>query len=100
MKEKDAVSKDILELVNRLPELNYGNSDDERKHLDAIGILSLPGHLRKTAVAVHKKKRVSDEMVSSITGQSIDVERANLEELVEMKYLTKVREEAGSFYNI
>ena len=43
MKEKDAVSKDILELVNRLPGLNYGSSDGERKHLDAIGILSLPG---------------------------------------------------------
>jgi len=100
MKEKDAVSKDILELVNRLPGLNYGSSDGERKHLDAIGILSLPGHLRKTAVAVHRRRRVSDEMLSSITGQSIEVERTNLEELVEMKYLTKVREEAGSFYNI
>ena len=100
MKDKDAVSKDILELVNRLPGLNYGSSDGERKHLDAIGILSLPGHLRKTAVAVHKKKRVSDEMLSSITGQSVDVERANLEELVEMRYLECVREEKVTFYYI
>jgi hypothetical protein len=100
MKEKDAVSKDILELVNRLPGLNYGSSDGERKHLDAIGILSLPEHLRKTALAVHRRLRVSAEKLSEITGRDVDVERANLEELVEMKYLTAVRDEEVTFYNL
>ena len=100
MKEKDAVSKDILELVNRLPGLNYGSSDGERKHLDAIGILSLPGHLRKTAVAVHRRRRVSAEMLSEITGRDVDVERAYLEELVDMTYLIVVKEEADTFYFI
>ena len=100
MKEKDAVSKDILELVNRLLGLNYGSSDGERKHLDAIGILSLPEHLRKTAVAVHRRRRVSTEMLSEITGRDVDVERANLEELVEMRYLEAVQEEEVTFYYI
>ena len=100
MKDKDVVSKDILDLVSVLPGLNYGFSDDEKKHLDAIAILSLPGHLRKTAVAIHKRKRVSAKMLSKITGQNVEFERANLEELAEMKYLEIVLEEAGTFYCI
>ena len=100
MKDKDVVSNDILDLVNRLPGLNYGESDGERKHLDVIAILSLPGHLRKTAVAVHKRGRVSAEMLSGITGQDVDVERACLEELVEMRYLEVTQEEEGTLYYI
>ncbi len=98
--EKDRDVKDILDLVRGLPGLNYGDSDDERKHLDAIGILSLPRHLRKTAVAIHMRKRVTAEILSEITGQDVEVERANLEELVEMTYLVTVLEEAGIFYCI
>ena len=100
MKDKDSVSKDILDLVGVLPGLNYGYSDDEKKHLDAIAILSLPSHLRKTAIAVHKKRRVSAEWLSMITGQSVEVERANLEELAEMKYLEVVQEESATLYRI
>ena len=100
MKNKTVDPKDILDLVSGLPGLNYGHTDDEKKHLDAIAILSLPSHLRKTAVAVHKRGRISADALSRITGQDVDVERANLEELVEMKYLTTVREDAGSFYSI
>lgn len=100
MKDKDVVSNEVLDLVNRLPGLNYGSSDDERKHLDAIGILSLPGHLRKTAVAVHRRRRVSAEMLSEITGQGVDVECANLKELVEMRYLVCVLKDEGTFYCI
>ena len=99
MKDKAVVSKDILDLVSVLPGL-YGSSDDEKMHLDAIAILSLPSHLRKTAIAVHKKRRVSAEWLSMITGQSVEVERANLEELAEMKYLETVQEEAGTLYCI
>jgi hypothetical protein len=100
MKDKDVVSNEVLDLVNRLPGLNYGSSDDERKHLDAIGILSLPGHLRKTAVAVHRRRRVSAEILSEITGQGVDVERVNLEELVKMRYLKIVQEESDTLYYI
>ena len=100
MKDKAVVSKDILDLVSVLPGLNYGYSDDEKKHLDAIAILSLPSHLRKTAVAIHKRQKVSVEMLSNITEQSVDVEQANLQELVDMKYLGCIQDEAGTFYYI
>ena len=71
LKDKEAVSKDILDLVSSLSGL-YGSSDDEKKHLDAIAILSLPRHLRKTAVAIHRMKKVTAEKLSEITGQDED----------------------------
>jgi predicted transcriptional regulator len=65
----------------------------ERKHLDAIAILSLPANLRKTAMAIHKKGKATAETISKITGREESYESNCLNQLVEMGYLEIIREE-------
>jgi hypothetical protein len=98
LKQKNPVSKELLDRVNNIPGLNYGLPEEDKKHLDAIGILSLPSHLRKTAVAIHRKDRVSAKEISVITGVDEGIERVNLEELTELKYLLAVQEGKSKFY--
>jgi hypothetical protein len=71
----------------------------ERKHLDAIAILSLPANLRKTAMAIHKKGKATAEMIAGITDREKTVELECLNQLVEMGYL-ETKQEADNIYFI
>ena len=93
-------SKDIMKLLESIPGLAYYNSREESKHLDAITILSLPGPLRKSALAILKVLKGDANMISKITENDEEAERVNLEKLVEMGYLTKLMIESRVFYEI
>lgn len=72
----------------------------ERKHLDAIAILSLPAGLRKTAMAIHKKGKATAEMIANITDREILLESKCLYQLVEMGYLETDQEEDKIYFII
>ncbi|MCD6248359.1 MAG: hypothetical protein J7J17_02800 [Hadesarchaea archaeon] len=64
---------------------------EEVEALDAIALLSLPDHLRKTALAMIKFGKAMAEDVAKETGRSRAIESAYLNQLVRMDYLSKKR---------
>jgi hypothetical protein len=84
--------------LNSIPGLNYGAQDE--KHLDAIAVLSLPSHLRKTALAIIKITVGDKEAVSSITGQDETNEAKNLVELASMGYLRRKQQSKKTVYEL
>lgn len=81
--------KNIIDLVNNIPGLNYGETDEEVKHLDSIAILTLPQHLRKSAIAIIQVLKGGACAVSKISGNDVESEMAYLEELADMGYLAR-----------
>ncbi len=86
MRARPSDAKDILDLL-----VGAGGEQEDgeggRRYLDVFAILALPGHLRKTAQAIHSFGRATAAMVSGVTGREGRLEEANLLELVEMGYL-------------
>ena len=81
--------KNIIDLVNSIPGLNYGETEEEVKHLDSIAILTLPKHLRKSAIAMLQILKGDASTVSKISGNDEESEESYLEELVDLGYLAK-----------
>ena len=82
---------DMLEQKPRAPETpeSYGQLTE---YLDAITLLSLPDHLRRTAIALAKLGgEATAEEVSRETGRARAVESAYLNQLVAMGYIAKKR---------
>lgn len=86
MSVKPSDAKDIMDLLMGVRDQNK-NARNEEKPLDAFSILNLPARLRKTAVVLHRLGRATGAMIASVTGSNVDLECANLEELVKMGYL-------------
>ncbi len=84
----------IIEMLERKPRTteipeNYGQLTE---YLDAITLLSLPDHLRRTAIALAKLGgEATAEEVSKETGRARAVESAYLNQLVAMGYIAKKR---------
>ena len=82
--------QEINEKLDRAP----ANSDDEDgtvKPLDAVALLELPDHLRRTAMALHELGRATAERVCEKTGNSRSIESAYLNQLVRSGYVRKER---------
>ena len=92
--------KKIIDLLNTIPGLGYGEIMEETKHLDAIAILSLPSNLRKTALALVKVTKADIASLSKITGNDEKVEGLYLEELFIMGYLKKDVTSLNVYYEI
>lgn len=60
---------------------------EEEKYLDAVTLLSLPDHLRKTALAILKLGRATAARVARDTGRERAIESMYLEQLAKMGYL-------------
>jgi len=60
--------------------------------LDVMTLLSLPDHLRKSAITIVKLKKAMAEDVAKETGRARAIESAYLNQLVRMGYLKRVRE--------
>ena len=74
--------------ASEMPEV-YGQLTE---YLDAITLLSLPDHLRRTAIALAKLGgEATAEEVSRETGRARAVESAYLNQLVAMGYIAKKR---------
>lgn len=66
--------------------------------LDVMTLLSLPDHLRKTAVAICKLGHATAEEVSEQTKRARAVESGYLNQLVLMGYLKKERKGRKAFF--
>jgi len=60
--------------------------------LDVMTLLSLPDHLRKSALTIVKLGKAMAEDVAKETGRARAIESAYLNQLVRMGYLKRVRE--------
>ena len=60
--------------------------------LDVMTLLSLPDHLRKSALTIVKLGKAMAEEVAKETGRARAIESAYLNQLVRMGYLKRVRE--------
>lgn len=60
--------------------------------LDVMTLLSLPDHLRKSALSIVKLGKAMAEDVAKETGRARAIESAYLNQLVRMGYLKRVRE--------
>ncbi|MFH0897331.1 MAG: transcriptional regulator [Candidatus Bathyarchaeota archaeon] len=77
-------SKEVTEQAN----------DERRKGLEALDVmtlLSLPDHLRKTAMILSKLDRATAGKVSGESGRARAVESSYLNQLVVMGYIKKMR---------
>jgi hypothetical protein len=66
--------------------------------LDIITILSLPKHLRKTALAIVKLGEGSAAAVASETKREFNIENSNLNELFKMEFVGKKKRGFKSIY--
>lgn len=66
--------------------------------LDVMTLLSLPDHLRKTAVTICKLGRATAEEVSGQTKRARAVESGYLNQLVLMSYLKKERKGRKAYF--
>lgn len=66
--------------------------------LDVMTLLSLPDHLRKTAVAICKLGRATAEEVAEQTKRARAVESGYLNQLVLMGYLKKERKGRKAYF--
>lgn len=68
--------------------------------LDVVALLSLPDHLRKTAMAMFELRKATAVMISEKTGRKRATESDCLNQLVRMGYLKKKREGLQVFFFI
>ena len=68
--------------------------------LDVMTLLSMPDHLRKTAMTVCRLGRATADEVSQQTSRARAVESAYLNQLVIMRYLKKERKGRKAYYYV
>ena len=68
--------------------------------LDVMTLLSMPDHLRKTAMAICRCTRATAEEISMQTSRARAVESAYLNQLVIMGYLKKTRKGRKAYFYI
>jgi hypothetical protein len=75
--------------LGRLPRWDYDDFGVQLKFLDVLTIISLPEHLRKTALAIVKLGEGTAADVAMETGTDAKSEILNLEELFKRDLLRK-----------
>ena len=68
--------------------------------LDVMTLLSMPDHLRKTAMTICRSGRATAEEVSQQTKRARAVESAYLNQLVIMGYLKKERKGRKAYFHV
>ncbi len=86
---------------------NGGNSNYQKSalslpdaSLDVMTLLSMPDHLRKTAMSICRCSRATAEEISEQTKRARAVESAYLNQLVTMGYLKKERKGRKAYFFI
>lgn len=100
--------KESLDRLNEKMEVFIELQKNERKQdfvvqdlpeaLDVMTLLSLPDHLRKTAVTICKLGRATAEEVAEQTKRARAVESGYLNQLVLMGYLKKERKGRKAYF--
>ncbi len=88
-------------------EIQRNSSDGQRPtallpdaSLDVMTLLSMPDHLRKTAMTICKSTRATAEEVAEQTSRARAVESAYLNQLVIMGYLKKERKGRKAYFYV
>lgn len=103
--------EDSLEKLNEKMEVMIAlqkNGDEEQKaapqlpdaSLDVMTLLSMPDHLRKTAMTICRCGRATAEEVAEQTSRARAVESAYLNQLVIMGYIKKERKGRKAYFFI
>ncbi|MBW3581946.1 MAG: transcriptional regulator [Euryarchaeota archaeon] len=85
---------DLVEMQAKILESRQSATPKALKQeepLDALTLLELPDHLRRTAMALHQLGRATAETVSDMTGNSRSIESAYLNQLQRQGYIHKER---------
>jgi len=82
---------DINLLLKRLAKVVPSADRVRYKSLDVMTLLSLPDHLRSTAMALHSAGEATAEEIATVTGRARAVESSYLNQLVRMGYIKKYR---------
>jgi hypothetical protein len=99
--------RDNLERLNEkmevMIELQKHDSKDVKQHLqdtplDVMTLLSMPDHLRKTAMTVCRSGRATADEIALQTTRARAVESAYLNQLVLMGYLKKERQGRKAYF--
>ncbi|MEA2090280.1 MAG: transcriptional regulator [Thermoproteota archaeon] len=97
--------KETLDQLNKKMEViidiqKHGSKESETipDVLDVMTLLSLPDHLRKTAMTLCKLGRATATEVAKKTGRARAVESGYLNQLVLMGYLKKTREGRKAYF--
>jgi hypothetical protein len=100
---------DKVEVMIEIQKNNSGNSNSMQRanalslpdaSLDVMTLLSMPDHLRKTAMTICKCGRATAEEISEQTARARAVESAYLNQLVIMGYLKKERKGRKAYFFI
>jgi DNA-binding transcriptional ArsR family regulator len=84
-----------------LESLKRSESEESKKlPLDVDALLTLPDHLRKTAMAVGELGSATADQVATQTGRTRAAESDYLNQLVKMGYLKKERKGRTVFFSI
>lgn len=84
-----------------LESLSKSESEEAKKlPLDVDALLTLPDHLRKTAMAVGELGSATADQVAAQTGRSRAAESDYMNQLVKMGYLKKERKGRTVFFSI
>jgi hypothetical protein len=103
--------EESLERLNQkmevIIEIQKNGNDNQRSaitlpdaSLDVMTLLSLPDHLRKTAMAICRCVRATAEEISGQTSRARAVESAYLNQLVIMGYLKKERKGRKAYFYV
>jgi hypothetical protein len=98
---------DKVEIMIEIQKNSNTNSNNQKvaptlpdASLDVMTLLSMPDHLRKTAMAICRSGRATAEETSEQTARARAVESAYLNQLVIMGYLKKERKGRKAYFFI
>ncbi len=97
----------LNEKMEVIIEIQKGGNDASRSSallpdstLDVMTLLSMPDHLRKTAMTICRRGRATAEEISETTTRARAVESAYLNQLVIMGYVKKERKGRKAYFFI
>jgi hypothetical protein len=98
---------DKVEIMIEIQKNGYNNSNYQKTSLslpdaslDVMTLLSMPDHLRKTAMSICRCSRATAEEIAEQTKRARAVESAYLNQLVIMGYLKKERKGRKAYFFI
>ena len=98
---------DKVEIMIEIQKNGYSNSNYQKTSLslpdaslDVMTLLSMPDHLRKTAMSICRCSRATAEEIAEQTKRARAVESAYLNQLVIMGYLKKERKGRKAYFFI
>ena len=107
----DKMNKNLEEINVKLEKLNLiiskealEQASDKKKEdfpaLDVMTLLSLPDHLRKTAMILSRLGKATADQISKESGRVRALESAYLNQLVAMGYIKKMRKGRDVYFYV